>query len=801
MLPSRAEKAPNTAETPKSRFKGAASPHQEWLRQGGKGVPRAAAVIGKSTGSPGSILEAARSFSADQRKGWFGDTTSSMFRAFGLNTESSAVTDPFAQHPWVRSAIDVQATALAGSPFMIYSGTREDRQVVEDHNRPGGSRSKEKGGQEWVDLFSRVNPLYTPYELWYAYVAQMLVTGESVWLLWDARSGSLPKPGQKPTEIYPLPGNCAMHHVSPTTNLIEGWTISLGTKSYEVPADGVLQFKVPDWRQPWRGLSPMAALALATSQDRAQDLFNEAYYDNSCDAGGFLVHENAKSIDELKKVRQDFESRHKGARNRGRMGFLAGAWRFFERKVDNQSAQMVEGQKWRRDQVLAVLNVTEYDIGLIDNANRATAVEAERRLYTKNVIPKSEGVSTRLWKWMREFDDARYWGEHSFEHVEALGEAPDERRKTALEYYKAGFATRNELNKRYDLGFDKDTEFGDERLVPSGYEPIAMVVDPTAGLDLDPDPEEDPDAPTPPPADEEDTESVDTDDDADEEAGAGKASTLRTQGGQPAPGVSRKRRDPKDIWATQEKQLFTPFERQFRSLVLSHFNGLRRETLSNLNEIVNPPEVPDIAASFGDAIDRAELTASDVVAILFNGKRADDRLKRAAMKVYRAIVKRQRALLRDELGGLNAFQEGSPEVEAMLDNKLSKVTRVNETVRREITNAILAGLSENESVTQIRSRVRETFKSSASRSLNIARTETAQSSNGARFVAFRMEGVSEHEWSSSDDEHVREAHANEDGSIVRLGEIFPETGLLHPGDLNGPAEQVVNCRCIAVAAD
>ena len=56
----------------------------------------------------------------------------------------------------------------------------------------------------------------------------------------------------------------------------------------------------------------------------------------------------------------------------------------------------------------------------------------------------------------------------------------------------------------------------------------------------------------------------------------------------------------------------------------------------------------------------------------------------------------------------------------------------------------------------------------------------------------------EREWSASGDNRVRESHREMDGQKVGWDEPFTTPGgasLMFPGDPNGPAEEVINCRC------
>lgn len=55
----------------------------------------------------------------------------------------------------------------------------------------------------------------------------------------------------------------------------------------------------------------------------------------------------------------------------------------------------------------------------------------------------------------------------------------------------------------------------------------------------------------------------------------------------------------------------------------------------------------------------------------------------------------------------------------------------------------------------------------------------------------------EREWSASGDNRVRESHVAIDGETVGFGEAY-SNGLMFPGDPNGPAEEVINCRCYEI---
>jgi uncharacterized protein with gpF-like domain len=89
-----------------------------------------------------------------------------------------------------------------------------------------------------------------------------------------------------------------------------------------------------------------------------------------------------------------------------------------------------------------------------------------------------------------------------------------------------------------------------------------------------------------------------------------------------------------------------------------------------------------------------------------------------------------------------------------------------------------------------------------SRAYRIARTELGMAMNtghdiGARQAAEEFDLVLEKGWASARDDRVRASHALLHGEFVPIDEAF-SNGLMYPGDPDGPAEEVVNCRCVLV---
>jgi hypothetical protein len=90
---------------------------------------------------------------------------------------------------------------------------------------------------------------------------------------------------------------------------------------------------------------------------------------------------------------------------------------------------------------------------------------------------------------------------------------------------------------------------------------------------------------------------------------------------------------------------------------------------------------------------------------------------------------------------------------------------------------------------------------SAARARTIARTETHGASQDATFETVQVLGLDvTKEWVSTLDDRTRDSHVEADGQEVEMHERFEleYDDLMYPGDPDGEAIEVINCRCICV---
>jgi SPP1 gp7 family putative phage head morphogenesis protein len=85
------------------------------------------------------------------------------------------------------------------------------------------------------------------------------------------------------------------------------------------------------------------------------------------------------------------------------------------------------------------------------------------------------------------------------------------------------------------------------------------------------------------------------------------------------------------------------------------------------------------------------------------------------------------------------------------------------------------------------------------RAARIARTETSGAMNFGSYATYKTEGVGKKEWLATQDDRTRDDHADPDvdGQVRPIDDAFDvgDDQLMYPGDPDGDADEVVNCRC------
>lgn len=176
------------------------------------------------------------------------------------------------------------------------------------------------------------------------------------------------------------------------------------------------------------------------------------------------------------------------------------------------------------------------------------------------------------------------------------------------------------------------------------------------------------------------------------------------------------------------------------------------------------------------------------------------RTEALAEAMYEASVTHGVARINADFGV--SFDLEAPFVRDFIAGRANQLAgEVTDTTYQAIQQALADGVGQGLSIDDLAAEVQDVFDgASRSRAKTIARTEVISASNGSASLAAAQlppDVVAGAEWISTADDRTRDDHVDADGQVVPMGTPFTVGGeqLAYPGDPSGSADNVINCRC------
>lgn len=149
---------------------------------------------------------------------------------------------------------------------------------------------------------------------------------------------------------------------------------------------------------------------------------------------------------------------------------------------------------------------------------------------------------------------------------------------------------------------------------------------------------------------------------------------------------------------------------------------------------------------------------------------------------------------------LNYIQIPRNTIKASIENDLSKISLAENsfTVRTNIEKAITQSITLGSNIDEAGKFIKKALETNANNVYKIYRTETTRASGKGKMDS--MEHANNYglnlkkQWLTTLDTRTRSSHGAVDGEIQDVNNTF-SNGLMFPGDPNGGAEEVINCRC------
>lgn len=227
-----------------------------------------------------------------------------------------------------------------------------------------------------------------------------------------------------------------------------------------------------------------------------------------------------------------------------------------------------------------------------------------------------------------------------------------------------------------------------------------------------------------------------------------------------------------------------------------------RRTLKHVSDNIDPT-LPVDSLTITTDYWRSQVDDSLAPAILdiWTGAATDvyAHLQHAVNRVTTAAVYDPDDVPEPERGVAPVIRSSDEHAQEYLASRQNYLVGLGDEVWEVLRGEVLDAMDKGEGIGEIRDRITASTSLLEPRALRVARTETVNAANAGAIAQMRDSGMNgTKEWVAKLDSRTREDHHDADGQTVALDETFTVGGqyMDRPGD--GPASQVVNCRCTLV---
>lgn len=249
------------------------------------------------------------------------------------------------------------------------SGKKEDRVEVTSHAA--------------LDLWNKPNPFMPRQEFVESGQQHVDLTGEG-WLVVSRMPGF-----DIPLELWPVRPD-RMQPVPDAENFLAGYVYT-GPDGERVPLElnQVIQLRMPNPLDPYRGMGPVQTLLSDLDATRYSAEWNANFFKNSAEPGGIIEVEDTLDDEEFNEMRDRWNEQHRGVANAHRVAILErGKW--VDRKFSQRDMQFAELRGVSREIIREAFGISGFELGLVDDVNRATA-EASATLFAEQLtVPRLE---------------------------------------------------------------------------------------------------------------------------------------------------------------------------------------------------------------------------------------------------------------------------------------------------------------------------------------------------------------------------------------------------------------------------
>lgn len=262
---------------------------------------------------------------------------------------------------WVYRNNDVIAKEVARINFKLYKVNVGGEQIVLD----------EITSHELLDLLDKFNDVTTKANGFYQTQSHRKIVGDAFWVL----QGTQPEAAYvlNPTKVELKLGQFKREGFT----LVEGYVYkdTINGKRVEVTykPDEILHFKVPNPKNPYRGLGVVEAAAATIDLDNLTAEVNLRFFKQGALTNFVLSTDKKISPDDRKRLRAELNANYGGFKNAFKAMILGGGLKPESIRMSNKDMEFLAQMEWYRDKLMVLFGNNKAVLGITEDVNRANA--------------------------------------------------------------------------------------------------------------------------------------------------------------------------------------------------------------------------------------------------------------------------------------------------------------------------------------------------------------------------------------------------------------------------------------------
>ncbi|AKU43342.1 portal protein [Bacillus phage Silence] len=645
---------------------------------------------------------------------------------------------------WVYACIAAIAQNASTIPLKLYADRTKQKEVAE---------------HELLDLLYRPNEFQSREELLEAFIAYYLIAGNS-YLDMVGPSDNVP-----PKELWTLRPD-RMQILPDKMNYIKGYQYTVAGHTTTLDRKRVSHLKNFNPIHDFYGLSQIEIAAKGIDNANAASAWNNALLNNGARPSGAFVTDDALSDTQYDRMKEAVNVNYVGKKNAGKPMILEAGLKWQEMSLSPRDMDFLESKKMSGLEICAAFRVPPEIVGIGDSKTFANYEEARKALYEDAVIPVLRKVIGKLNADLVSRFDGRLYLDMDLSNVEALQDNKEVMYERVVKAYLGGLLRKNE--GRNALGFEDDPDGGEE-YVP---DPRYAAMDDHNGNNFSGG----------------GRGRGRGNSNNDDEGNGKKSSFFLTNKAFDLQTDAQKFSYWQDIekrrerwYAAVEYKVRGTFEKEHRAVVEAYKAGGEKAVMNLFKQ----------NSQMGYEWKRL-FSALYVEVMQEFGENMFNNFKKHSIADLET---------KGPFTFETVFKVFDKAVQKFIASTVAKkVVAVTNTTKKAIRGIIAKGEAQGKTVAAIANDLDKLYLDEIipKRTYVIARTEVIGASNAGNRYAAKQTGLQlEKQWLSTPDDRTRDSHVSIDGETQPMDEKY-SNGLMFPGDPEGAAEEVIQCRCTEI---